>query len=423
LSRPIHLRAAPLERAGQTAEPSAADRSGSDLPGIDEFSTESPGSSRSETPHAAAAPDEPNFVPSIARPPATVAATALPAASDARSELTPVELGAQAPAAVSRPQRRWLVIALAVLVIVQAPFLAYWALRSAGVIGSATGVLAIETDPSGLDVTVDGRASGRTPVELTLAEGTRSVVLSQGALSRTVPVNVRRGETVRHRFEFVAAAAPVVVASSGTLQVTSDPAAVPLVVDGIARGVTPLTLPDLSVGTHALAVRFSTATVEQRVEITQGATKSLHVVAPATPGSVAGWLSVDVASPLQIFEEDRLVGTTNIGRLLLPPGVHVLDFVSDELGFRAQRTVTVRPGAATTVRLELPAVTLSVNAQPWAEVFVDGERVGETPIGTLSRPVGRHEILLRHPELGERRRTVTLTTNGPNRISVDMRRP
>ena len=315
-------------------------------------------------------------------------------------------------------------IALAVLVLVQAPFLVYWALRSAGIVGSATGVLTIETDPAGLDVIVDGRASGRTPVELTLAEGTRSIVLSQGAISRTVAVNVRRGETVRHRFEFVAAAAaPAAAASSGTLQVTSDPARVPLVVDGIARGVTPLTLPDLSVGTHALSVRFATATVEQRVEITQGATKSLHVVAPATPGSVAGWLSVDVASPLQIFEEGRLVGTTNIGRLLLPPGVHVLDFVSDELGFRAQRTVTVRPGAATAVRLELPTVTLSINAQPWAEVFMDGERVGETPIGTLSRPVGRHEILLRHPELGERRRTVTLTTNGPNRISVDMRRP
>jgi archaellum component FlaG (FlaF/FlaG flagellin family) len=270
-------------------------------------------------------------------------------------------------------------------------------------------------------VIVDGSAAGRTPVELTLAEGTRTVVLKQGSLERTVAVNVRRGETARHRFEFVAAAAPA--ASAGTLQVTSEPPRVPIVVDGVARGVTPITLPDLAAGTHALAVRFATATVEQRVEITQGATRSLHIVAPATPASVAGWLSVDVASPLQIFEEDKLVGTTNIGRLLLPPGVHVLDFVSDELGFRAQRTVTVKPGAPTDVRLELPSVTLSINAQPWAEVFVDGERVGETPIGTLARPVGRHEIVLRHPELGERRRTVTLTTNGPNRISVDMRRP
>jgi hypothetical protein len=163
--------------------------------------------------------------------------------------------------------------------------------------------------------------------------------------------------------------------------------------------------------------------VEQRVEVVQGTTASVHIVAPQSTGTVAGWLAVTVTTPLQIFEQDKLVGTTNIGRLLLPPGQHVLDFVSDELGFRAQRTITVKSGAATELTLDLPAVTLSVNAQPWAEVSVDGERVGETPIGTLSRPIGRHEIVLRHPELGERRRTVTLTTNGPNRISVDMRRP
>jgi len=419
VSRPTHLRAAPVDRTNETAKPAAADGSGPDLSGIDEFSTESPGSHRFEPPPAPTDPNELGLVPSLA--PATASAAGAIAAADAPSGLTPVELGAPS-AAASRTARSWLVMGLGALVIIQAPFLAYWGLRSAGLVGSATGTLAIETDPAGLDVIVDGRASGRTPVELTLAEGTRSVVLKQGELSRTIAVNVRRGETARHRFEFVAAAAPA-AASAGTLQVTSEPSRIAIVVDGVARGVTPLTLPDLAVGTHVLAVRFSTATVERRVEITQGATNALHVVAPATPGSVAGWLSVDVASPLQIFEEGRLVGTTNIGRLLLPPGEHVLDFVSDELGFRAQRTVTVRPGAATDVRLELPAVTLAVNAQPWAEVFVDGERIGETPIGNLSRPVGRHEVVLRHPDLGERRRTVTLTTNGPNRISVDMRRP
>jgi hypothetical protein len=397
------------------------DGSGPDVPGIDEFSTESPGSHRFEPPPPAPlGSNDLGLVPSIAEP-QEAADAATVAAPETRSSVTPIDFGLAAAPPPARAPRSWIVIALAALVIVQAPFLAYWGLRSAGIVGSATGTLAIETDPSGLEVIVDGRTSGRTPLELALAEGTRSVVLKQGELSRTVAVNVRRGETVRHRFEFVAAAAPA--ASSGTLQVTSEPSRVPLVVDGVARGVTPLTLPDLPAGTHTLAVRFATATVEQRVEITQGATSTLHVLAPATAGTVAGWLSVDVASPLQIFEEGRLVGTTNIGRLLLAPGVHVLDFVSDELGFRAQRTVTVRPGAATDVRLELPAVTLSINAQPWADVFVDGERVGETPIGNLSRPVGRHEVVLRHPELGERRRTVTLTTNGPNRISVDMRRP
>jgi len=423
-TRPTHLR--PLERSTPPATPTAAEGSGTDLQGIDEFSTETPGSAArhdaSQTPAApAAAANELGLVPSVAQPPVVAEAPSVPATRDT---LTPVELAARQPAAIALSwlQRRWVVVALAALVAIQAPFLAYWGLRSAGVVGAATGTLAIETDPAGLDVIVDGRAAGRSPIELALPEGMRSVVLKQGALSRTVTVKVTRGETVRHRFEFVTPAAPV-LASSGTLQITSDPSRAALIVDGVTRGVTPLTLPEVAAGAHAIAVRFPTATVEQRVEVVQGATASVHIVAPQTPGTVAGSLSVAVASPLQIFEQDRLVGTTNIGRLLLAPGQHVLDFVSDDLGFRAQRTVTVKPGAVTELSLDLPSVTLSVNAQPWAEVFVDGERVGETPIGTLARPIGRHEIVLRHPELGERRRTVTLTTNGPNRISVDMRRP
>jgi archaellum component FlaG (FlaF/FlaG flagellin family) len=359
-------------------------------------------------------------VPSVTQP----LAPGTPVAVETGDRITPVELSSSRPATstASWLQRHWVAVVLAALVAIQAPFVAYWALRSAGVVGRVTGTLAIETDPAGLEVIVDGRAVGRSPIELALPEGMRSIVLKQGALSRTVAVKVTRGETVRHRFEFVAAAAPA-TASTGTLQITSAPAGAALIVDGVARGITPLTVPDLAAGTHTLAVRFSGGTVEQRVDVAQGTTGSVHIVAPQTPVSAPGWLTVDVASPLQIFEQDKLVGTTNIGRLLLPPGVHVLDFVSDELGFRAQRTVTVKPNAAAEVRLDLPAVTLSINAQPWADVFVDGERVGETPIGTLSRPVGRHEIVLRHPELGERRRTVTLTTNGPNRISVDMRRP
>jgi archaellum component FlaG (FlaF/FlaG flagellin family) len=420
VSRPRHLRAAPLERASSPATPSGPEGSAHDVRGIDEFSTESPGSAARHEPPAPLDPDELSLVPSVAPlVPAPAPAATLPTHADG----LPIELGAPRARAASTSwlQRRWVAVALAALVAIQAPFLAYWALRSAGVVGGATGTLAIETDPAGLDVSVDGRAVGRSPIELALPEGMRSVVLKQGTLSRTVAVKVTRGETSRHRFEFVAPAAPA--AATGTLQITSDPARAALIVDGVTRGVTPLTLPDLSAGPHTITVRFAGGTVEQRVDVPQGTSASVHVVAPQTPVSAPGWLTVDVASPLQIFEQDKLVGTTNIGRLLLPPGVHVLDFVSDELGFRAQRTVTVRPNAAADVRIDLPAVTLSVNAQPWAEVFVDGERVGETPIGTLSRPVGRHEIVLRHPELGERRRTVTLTTNGPNRISVDMRRP
>jgi len=70
----------------------------------------------------------------------------------------------------------------------------------------------------------------------------------------------------------------------------------------------------------------------------------------------------------------------------------------------------------------MPNAPLSINAQPWAEVWVDGNRIGETPIGNHQVRIGSHEIVLRHPDLGERRQSVTVTLTTPARVSVDMRK-
>ena len=64
---------------------------------------------------------------------------------------------------------------------------------------------------------------------------------------------------------------------------------------------------------------------------------------------------------------------------------------------------------------------MAINAIPWAEVLVDGTRVGETPIGNITVPIGTHEVIFRHPELGERRLTVTVTTGEPVKVGVDLR--
>jgi serine/threonine-protein kinase len=69
----------------------------------------------------------------------------------------------------------------------------------------------------------------------------------------------------------------------------------------------------------------------------------------------------------------------------------------------------------------MPKAQVSINALPWAEVVVDGTRVGETPLGNVSMAVGPHEIVFRHPQLGERRMTTTVTLKDANRVSMDMR--
>ena len=52
------------------------------------------------------------------------------------------------------------------------------------------------------------------------------------------------------------------------------------------------------------------------------------------------------------------------------------------------------------------STVLSANRQRW----IEGLRLGQ------------HEVLLRHPQLGERRETVLVTMRQPARLGVDLRR-
>jgi hypothetical protein len=61
-----------------------------------------------------------------------------------------------------------------------------------------------------------------------------------------------------------------------------------------------------------------------------------------------------------------------------------------------------------------------VNARPWADITLDGNSIGQTPIANLPVSIGSHEMVFKHPQFGERKQTVTVSVDGPNRIAVDL---
>jgi hypothetical protein len=140
---------------------------------------------------------------------------------------------------------------------------------------------------------------------------------------------------------------------------------------------------------------------------------------PAGGGS--GWISISAPAEVQIYENQRLLGTSRTDRIMVPAGRHDLELVNESLGYRGTRSVDVANGQVASVRPDWPRGTVALNALPWAEVFVNGERLGETPIGGASLPIGVHEIVFRHPELGERKASAVVTSGAPARLSVDMR--
>ena len=107
---------------------------------------------------------------------------------------------------------------------------------------------------------------------------------------------------------------------------------------------------------------------------------------------------------------------------MVPAGRHDIDLVNDEVGFKDSRSVQVGTGRTAPLRIDPPSGTIALNAVPWAEVWIDGEKVGDTPIGNHALPLGRHDVLFRHPELGEQHHAATVTLKAPTRLSVDMRK-
>jgi len=80
--------------------------------------------------------------------------------------------------------------------------------------------------------------------------------------------------------------------------------------------------------------------------------------------------------------------------------------------------VTVKAGQVATVTMTPPEGLLSINAQPWANVSIDKKDVGETPLANVKVALGEHELVFRHPTLGERRQTVVVKAGAPTRVSV-----
>jgi hypothetical protein len=236
-----------------------------------------------------------------------------------------------------------------------------------------TGTLNVASNPAGAQVFVDRQGRGMTPVTLTLQPGPHTVEFRGIGEPRTLDVNVAAG-TQTSQFIELAKAVPASIVSQTVAVAASTAASPPVPMAG----------------------------------------------SPKAP--LSGWVTVTAPVDVDVREHGKVLGTSQSDRIVVPAGRHELEVVSDTLGYRATAVVQVLPGKVAPIRIEWPKGTVALNAEPWAEVSIDGEKVGDTPIGNLSLPIGPHEIVFRHPELGEQRHAISVSLKAPSRLSVDMRR-
>jgi CheY-like chemotaxis protein len=309
--------------------------------------------------------------------------------------------------ALGSPIVRWLphIAVAAVVLTLGVTGRAYWLKASAA---PKVGVAVLESLPSGSQVLVDGEVIGLTPITTSLSVGPHRVDFKYRAKSRTLDLVIAQGGRTTELVDW----SPK---TTGRMQVNSEPSGARVVVDGVARGVTPLTLDDLNLGSHIVVLESAAGSVKRSVTVKadDGAT--------VTETIYAGWLKVFSPFDLTITEGTRALRLDDRYQIMLPPGPHELRFENRALGYQEVRRVEVQPGITTPISIVAPRSTLTLSTNAPAEVIIDGVSAGQTPLVNVSVELGTRDVMLKSAA-GDRRLSVAVTVK-PVVLEVDLSKP
>jgi PEGA domain len=202
--------------------------------------------------------------------------------------------------------------------------------------------------------------------------------------------------------------------AAGSVRVTTTPAGARVTVDGKPHGVTPVTVNDLSPGNHEVALESSAGRVRRTVTVAANQTVQLE------ESIFSGWLAVYAPFEIVISEANRVLRPDERGQVLLPPGLHDLRVSNRTLGYEATWKMEIKPGATTNLRVTPEPSKLTVTSPEPAEVWVDGTKVGDTPLNAAPVPLGTHDILVKRAGGAERRYTITVGVK-PFTLNADFR--
>ncbi len=199
---------------------------------------------------------------------------------------------------------------------------------------------------------------------------------------------------------------------TGEIAVTTQPEGVRVLIDGREAGTSPVTIPGLAPGRHVVTIFGNAGAVKRTIRVEAGKVATVDVPV------FSGWVAISSPIVLTVSEKGKSLGTSEQDRILLGPGHHELKLVNKDLGYSAALPVEIDGGEVKPVAID-PRGNINLNAVPWAEVFVDGKKVGDTPIANLQLTLGVREIVFKNPQYGERKVSATVTATGTPAVSVD----
>jgi hypothetical protein len=199
--------------------------------------------------------------------------------------------------------------------------------------------------------------------------------------------------------------------TAGDIDVKTDPAGLKVLLDGKPAGESPITLKNVSVGRHTVTLVGNGGTLRRTVKVEPGVGASVDV------SVFAGFVKISAPFIIEIAENGKVIGTSD-DAVILGPGRHNLYLSNTDLDYSTSQEVEIQPGETTELALN-PKGHAAINALPWAEIWVDGKKIGETPMADAEIPLGAREIVFKNPQFPERKLTATIKGHGTQPITID----
>ncbi len=277
----------------------------------------------------------------------------------------------------------------------------------------------ILSSPEGATIMIDGERMPRTtPAWVDLRPGTHQLRLElEGYAPLEDEIEVTRS-WVRFNFTLTAMGRLELRAADETAQGAT------VAIDGEEVGTIPVSV-ELSPGRHRVVVtREGYHELSRWVELSGGQTYTTEVALRPVPPPQGEILVAADVSGAQILLDGTPVGTTPT-IVEAEPGDHTLEIRSEGLEPHSQ-VVTVTAGERITVNVTLrperpPGGTLLVLTQPsGAQVLVNGEERGTSPLTLEEIPPGTHIVEVRREGYQDGRETVEVTEGRQASVSIDL---
>lgn len=289
------------------------------------------------------------------------------------------------------------------------------------------GSILVTADIGGADVYVDGTRRDAAPTLVAdLVEGDHTVEVRKDPLPpfrQVVRVVGNAQQKVEARFSDKL---------GGTLRVVSSVPNADVVLDGELKGKVNTDIQITRPGQHIVELRVpGMAGQSQEITIAQGESRVIKMdpQGPSAPNpnlppplDAVGRLRVVTPEPdAEVFVDGSSMGIGSMDRRDIPAGKHFV--VVRKQGFAEwKREVELKPGESMSLTADLASSgTLKVLANvTGAEVFVDGQAAGTTPVTVPNVSAGDHLVEVRAPGFHEARQQLHLGGGEQKVLSADL---